>query len=318
MQSLRSYHYLFALSLGWTLVLLLLGSVVHATESSLACPDWPTCFGTMMPEMKGGVFYEHLHRLWAGGLMLLWTAGTILAFRSGASGWVRKAAVAGLVLLLVQSVFGGLTVIFRLPDAISTTHLGLALVFLSLATWISARGPDGVGWDMPRRLRGPNLAAAGLVFIQSLVGAAVRHTDSGLACPDVPRCVGEWVPPLEQWPIALHFSHRLLALITSVVVVAVGLWSLGVIRTHPRTVRSGASLAAGRLLAASSIGLVIMQVTLGILSVTTFLAVAPVSLHTLVAALLLASLVGLAALPGGPEVAAQRALVERQTAASVG
>lgn len=297
MQSSRSY-YLFAFALGWTLVLLLLGSVVHATESSLACPDWPTCFGTMMPEMKGGVFYEHLHRLWAGGLLLVWTAGTVLTFRDNAPGWIKTAAAGGLVLLLVQSVFGGLTVILRLPDAISTTHLGLALLFLALASVVVAGGPDGRGRDLPPRLRVPNLVAAALVFIQSLVGAAVRHTDSGLACPDVPRCIGEWVPPLDQWPIALHFTHRVLALVVSVVVVGVGLWSLSVVRSHPVIVGHARAVATARLLAASSIGLVILQVTLGVLSVTTFLAVAPVSMHTLVAALLLASLVGLAALPG--------------------
>jgi len=317
MRSSRFHHTLFVFALGWTLVLLLLGSVVHATESSLACPDWPTCFGTMMPEMKGGVFYEHLHRLWAGGLLLIWAMATVLAFRSGAPGWVKKSAAAGLALLLIQSVFGGLTVIFRLPDAISTTHLGLALLFLSLAAVIAARGPGGHGQDLPRALKGPNLVAASVVFVQSLVGAAVRHTDSGLACPDVPRCIGEWVPPLEQWPIALHFSHRLLALITSVVVVAVGLWSLSLIRNHPRSAISGSGIAAGRLLAASSIGLVVLQMTLGILSVTTFLAVPPVSLHTLVAALLLASLVGLAALPGTTEIGESTAPAERP-AASVG
>ena len=55
------HHRAFAVSAGWTLLLLLLGSVVHATGSSLACPDWPTCYGTMVPAMEGGVFWEHLH-----------------------------------------------------------------------------------------------------------------------------------------------------------------------------------------------------------------------------------------------------------------
>jgi hypothetical protein len=50
----------FTVTVIWTLLLLYLGSVVHATESSLACPDWPTCNGTMFPEMSGGIFWEHM------------------------------------------------------------------------------------------------------------------------------------------------------------------------------------------------------------------------------------------------------------------
>ncbi|MEZ4424173.1 MAG: COX15/CtaA family protein [Gemmatimonadota bacterium] len=283
----RLHRRAFVLSLPWTLGLLLLGSVVHATESSLACPDWPTCYGTMVPVMEGGIFWEHLHRLVAGGLLLLWGAGTWFAFREpGVSRAVRSGAVAGLGLLLVQSVFGGLTVLFKLPDAVSTTHLGLAFLFLSLATWlavVSRSGGTGVLPEARREVRFVALTGAALVFVQSLLGAAVRHTDSGLACPDIPLCIGEWVPPLDQWPIALHWTHRLVAVLTAVFILygTARVW-----RAHARGAAGGMTLASV---------LVLTQVGLGFLSVHTFLAVVPVSLHTVVAAGLLATLVGTAA-----------------------
>ena len=54
-----------------TYLLILIGGLVHGTGSSLACPDWPTCYGTMMPKMEGGVLVEHSHRLAAGSVVLL-------------------------------------------------------------------------------------------------------------------------------------------------------------------------------------------------------------------------------------------------------
>ena len=281
----------------WTLGLLLLGSVVHATESSLACPDWPTCFGTMVPEMSGGVFWEHLHRLVAGGLVLMFSLATWLAHKEARDRpWLIRACWGGIALLLVQSVFGGLTVIYRLPDLVSTTHLALAFGFLSLATFLAAAttgaspatSRDG---QVDLRPAGPHLVdggrptrwaatAAALVFAQSVLGALVRHMDAGMACPDAPLCLGQVVPPLINAPIIAHYTHRLLALVVTMVVLglATAIWR----NRGTAMLRPWAALAAG---------LVIVQVGLGFASVLTVLAVVPVSLHTLVAAALLSTLV---------------------------
>lgn len=280
-----------AVTVAWTLALLFLGSVVHATESSLACPDWPTCFGTMMPEMVGGVFWEHLHRLVAGGLILLFGLATWFATRDADRRWMVRAAVAGVVLLLVQAVFGGLTVIYQLPDAISTTHLALAFIFLSLAvvlaTAVSPRSGRLVPTDpqLRRVLRRWGGGAAALVFLQSVVGAVVRHTDAGMACPDFPTCLGSWVPPIENHFVAVHLTHRLLGVLAT----------LAVIGLVVALIRSGASTDLRRR-ALGAVSLVLVQFTLGVVSVLTILSVLPVSLHTLGAAALLALLVHLTAL----------------------
>ena len=285
-------HYrAFTVSVFWTLGLLYLGSVVHATESSLACPDWPTCFGTMMPEMTGGVFWEHLHRLVAGGLVLLFGLSTWLAKTpTQDQPWIFRACLAGLGLLIVQSIFGGLTVIYRLPDLISTTHLGLAFIFLALVTVLaSATGPlktfESPLGETANRITILASASAALIFVQSLIGGLVRHMDAGMACPDAPLCLGELVPPLVNSTITLHFTHRLIGIVAALLIIGLSIWILRVSAPKPL-----------RLLGLLAAALVVTQGIIGFVSVLTSLAVIPVSLHTLIAAGLLATLVRLATL----------------------
>ncbi len=300
------HHRAFLITVYWTLGLLFLGSIVHATDSSLACPDWPTCFGTMLPDMTGGVFWEHLHRLVAGGLILFFSGALYLAWKEKPSHpWVLKGAMIGLGLLMIQAGLGGMTVLLGLPDAVSTSHLGLAFVFLGLVAvlatvtnpaWTQGLGP---GDEVRKTLRRIGISAVALVLVQSLVGAAVRHTDAGMACPDIPLCLGQWIPPISYPMVALHFGHRVLGLM----VLAMALWVGHIAFWKGRSVEI-ARMGVGAALVAMA------QVLLGFLSVYYRLAVEPVSLHTLLAAILLVLLVRLVALTWAPAAGAAEPTVD--------
>jgi cytochrome c oxidase assembly protein subunit 15 len=282
------HHRALVVSAVWTLLIIFLGSVVHATGSSLACPDWPTCFGTMVPVMVDGIFWEHLHRLVAGGLILMWLLTGWLVRRERGPARIRRGWVVGLVLLLVQAVFGGVTVLLRLPPAISTAHLTLAFIFLGLAVALAVEtSPHRTNATAHPSLRSTlhrwGTAASVLVIAQSVLGGLVRHLDAGMACPDLPLCLGQLVPPLAQPLVALNFFHRVTALVTGIVVIAT---ALTVLRSPAR----------GQLwrLAWGAISVLFLQIALGVASVAAKLAVAPVSLHTLGAASLFATTVALA------------------------
>ena len=113
-----------------------------------------------------------------------------------------------------------------------------------------------------------------------VVGSVVRTTGSGLACPDWPLCHGRWLPT-ESFNVFIEWSHRLLALVTSVCLFATAGWTL--LRSEVRA-RLGA-------VAGLAVALLFAQVLLGALTVWKLLHPAVVSSHLAVALLLFATLI---------------------------
>jgi cytochrome c oxidase assembly protein subunit 15 len=226
---LRRATYLVA---GATFVLLLAGGMVTSTGSGLAVPDWPLSFGQVMPEMRGGVLYEHGHRMIASLVGLLIVIEAIWLQRVEPRTWVRRLAWVAVAGVVVQGLLGGLTVLLKLPDPISIAHAGLAeLVFvLTVAIAIAcshgwARASElapGIDCRVPAL---PTLAAAlaFLVWLQILLGAWMRHSGAGLAIPTFPLAYGEIIPPLASRPVAVHFAHR----VGGVLVALAALWVAG-------------------------------------------------------------------------------------------
>src|SRR5882757_8256945 len=93
-----------------TFVLLIVGSLVHGTGSSLACPDWPLCYGQFFPKMENGVEFEHSHRLVASavGLMTIVLAALLLVRRKNERA-LRRLGVVAAFLVIFQGILGGIT-----------------------------------------------------------------------------------------------------------------------------------------------------------------------------------------------------------------
>ena len=103
---------------------------------------------------------------------------------------MRGAIAVGLVVF--QGLLGGITVIYKLPPEVSTTHLGVSFAFFGYLLWIvfRLREVDAPRLVLPLSLRRWVAFAAGAVYVQSLVGALMRHLGAGLACVDLPLCRG--------------------------------------------------------------------------------------------------------------------------------
>jgi cytochrome c oxidase assembly protein subunit 15 len=209
-----------------TLVLIYVGGLVTSTGSGLAVPDWPLSFGQFFPPMVGGVLYEHGHRLYAATIGLLTIALAVWLSLREPRRWVRRMAWLALLAVVCQGLLGGMTVLLRLPDAVSISHAAVAEIFFCLTVaialvtskrWIeeSPRLQDA-GSPPLRLLAG---ATTAVIYCQILLGALVRHTESGLAIMDFPLAYGRLIPPFHTHQVAIHFAHRVGALVVTVFVI---------------------------------------------------------------------------------------------------
>jgi heme A synthase len=283
---MREYRFAVALALA-TFVLLVIGGLVHPTGSSLACPDWPLCNGMVFPPMRGGILYEHGHRLAALTVTFLTVALAVLVFRFRREGNLRWLALLAVVLVGLQASLGALTVIYRLPLLVSAGHLATSMAFFALVIWLAYRlRPEAPRAPAVRRTL-VGLAAAA-VYVQIVVGALVRHGGAALACgTDVVLCEGRLWP---TWgPAQLHMLHRLLGLVVGVLVFAASAATW-------RATAGGPGVRRRLLLVAPL--LLVTQIGLGLLTVASYVSLPVVSLHLAVGAGLLATLVSLFILLG--------------------
>ena len=122
---------------GATFLLVVAGGLVTSTGSGLSVPDWPTTYGWSMftfPYSKwvGGIVYEHGHRLIATTVGLL-TILMVVAYRRAESRrWVKRLTLVALGAIVAQGLLGGITVLTKLPPAVSSAHAGLAEIFFAL------------------------------------------------------------------------------------------------------------------------------------------------------------------------------------------
>ncbi len=220
-----------------TFLLLFAGGMVTSTNSGLSVPDWPTTFGRNMflfppSMMKGGIFYEHGHRLFASLVGLLTVVNCLALWLAQKRRWLSWAGTLALLLVIVQGVLGGMTVRYKLPMPVSAAHACTAEIFFGLTVlmafatsraWMAAE-PRRFAWTLPEQALAMAFCLA--VFLQIGVGAVMRHSYAGLAIPTFPLAYGQIVPPFWNFGILVNFLHTrigapLLVLLGTVLIIAV-------------------------------------------------------------------------------------------------
>jgi cytochrome c oxidase assembly protein subunit 15 len=264
--------------------LVAIGGATRVMEAGLACPDWPLCYGTLLPgrQMNLQVFLEWFHRLdaFVVGMAMLVVLGVSIRDRRLLPGWVLPWAASLLLLVVLQAGLGALTVLALLPSGVVTAHLALALLLVAL---VSA-GQQGLAampaaaaapLRQPPRWWGPLAAAVTLlVFSQCLLGGLMATQWAARSClADGTAC---------QWLM----QHRRLA----------GPAAAGVLLLLPAGLLCGTRSRGPWPLTTAAAGLVCLQVVLGVASLRATLSEPLLTVaHQVVAAVLVAVLAAITA-----------------------
>ncbi len=285
------FQKLAATTVAGTLILVTLGVIVRATDSGLGCPDWPFCYGRILPAVDDGkAWIEWLHRGIAAILGLLILAQAILAYvdhRDRRS--ILWPSVGAVFLVGFQAYLGQQTVLQGNSGASVTAHLATSQALLGLLIYILVRSffPARIGGRGSSQ-RFTLLAAFGAAAIYALLLFGSQVTSRVIATgtlvfTDWPLMGGSLIPAFTALTSA-EILHRWVAAVVGLIVVVVALAAVRSQRQHPMLVRLAVAAAAVYL----------VQVLIGGIQVLTQLAAWTQTLHVALGATVWALMVALA------------------------
>ncbi len=233
-------------------LLIILGGVVRIVGSGAACaPDWLACGGQSIPSFDVLTGLEYAHRVVAGIVALLTLGLVVAGWRAGhISRVLVTVPIIAFLLVLFQAGLGVISVIDRLPSNVVTGYLAMAEAYVALTVIIvlfafSDRITAAIGQPLGSRLSGlgrTTLVAALSVYALLVTGAYTATSGAANSCKDWPQCGGHYFPT--GWTnVDIDLTHRWIALIATVAVIAVAIQARRV-RSDSPTLVAMASAAA--------------------------------------------------------------------------
>jgi len=245
------------------IVVVVFGAFVRLTDAGLGCPDWPGCYGLIdvpqtaeeiaqaestydVPVEPQKAWNEMIHRYLASGLGFLILIINVLAFRAKKH---RVLAVGLLGMVIFQGMLGMWTVTLLLKPVIVMGHLLGGLTVTSLLLWLLLRQRNPITKFGLNRLSTFAILALFILIGQIALGGWTSTNYAATACPDFPTCQNQvWPEDMDfaegfvLWRglgvnyeggvlatparVAIHFAHRLWAIITVIFIVLLGIFAV--------------------------------------------------------------------------------------------
>jgi heme a synthase len=285
----------------WVFVLVTLGAFTTSIGAGMVFPDWPLSNGSINPDgwlTDVAMFAEHSHRLTGTVMGMITIVLAVWLWRTESRRWVRHLGYWALGIVVFQGLLGGKRVLLdalevpgfemtlgqmlRIPHGVLAQVYVCVLIAIALAlsrAWIS--GPSSVVSAGVRRL---SVLASILLLVQLTIAAVMRHNHAGLAIPTFPHSTpdGGLLPAVWSFQVGIHFAHRVMAAVLTVVLVwlAVRIWK----NERARGLRQTAGAV---------VGLLVIQVALGAFTIWSLRGPYITTAHVIGGALLLAVAFGL-------------------------
>ncbi|MCB9060292.1 MAG: protoheme IX farnesyltransferase [Halobacteriovoraceae bacterium] len=302
-----------------TFSLLLWGGFVHNTQSSLACPDWPLCYGQLFPKMEGGIFIEHGHRLLASLVGFLTLLLLFFANKDYKKNKLNKYnriifqySCLALFFVIIQGLLGGITVIYQLPTIVSTSHLGLSMIFFCTLIFINHQcivketyelgdslifensihsESEKISSQWPGELKNSAFIICMLIYSQMILGAFMRHSAAGASCglgsKNSILCLDTLKWETTLWPSTaqaqLHMLHRVYAILVFLLIVYFVIKNIKLMNILSNEFKS--FVKKQKIYLVGLILIILLQIKLGILTIAFNMLPFPTTAHLAGAAL---------------------------------
>ncbi len=207
------------LAILFTYIVMIWGGAVRSTDSGLACPDWPLCYGNFQPPKDTSAKLEMGHRTVSGlaGLFVFLTFSLLWFRYKTASKGAKIASLVAFIFTLSAGLTGMKMIKSEAPNLKYVSHMlleslhiyeSMIIMGALVLTYRFLHREGGEGSGVP-------WWAYAFAITTMITGVLVRYTGSGEACGHQwPLCNGQLIPDLANWQTALQFAHRNISYIT--------------------------------------------------------------------------------------------------------
>lgn len=231
-------------ALVWITLLLYAGGFTTTIRAGMAFLDWPLSNGSINPEgwlQDRDMMAEHSHRLLGMVMGLLSIGLCLFAYLAKTDRRTQRLGVSLVALVILQGLLGGLRVLFDqlnigtdhnvIAQTFAVAHATLAQLYLCvLVAFVIVRSRSWIerdaGFTAPPTdsVWRWGLIACGTLVLQLVIGAVMRHAHAGLSIPTFPLTPhGTLVPPVFTFEIAIHFAHRVGAVVVTLAILGFGI-----------------------------------------------------------------------------------------------